>query len=234
MVKNHMKRLTMPTTWNVLRKKHRFVTRPKAGGHSQDLGISLNTFLKELTSTTSTTKETKYILTKQEVHVNGTRKRSHKHQVGYLDVVTIPSQNKSYRLLINNKGKLTPKEITDEEAKKLYAIIKNKTNLKGNKTQINTTSGENIIEETTKTKDYKTGDTIIVSLPDKKIIGHIKKQEGSHVVIFLGKHTGKNGTIEKIEQKIITIKTKDETIQTKKEYTIITGTKKPEIEVEVQ
>lgn len=232
MVKNHMKRLVMPTTWNVPRKEKKFITRPKPGGHLQELGISINTFLKELTGTTKTTKESKYLLTKQEIHVNGTRKRSHKHQVGFMDVVTIPSINKSYRVIINLRGKLAAKEIKAEDAKKTLGIIKKKTVMNNKITQITTASGMNILEASDKAKDYKIGSTIVISLPDKKILSHIKLDKGSLAFVFTGKHTGKTGTIEDFQSDTIKIKTKDETFETKKAYIIITGTKKPEIDIE--
>ncbi|MCF7871820.1 hypothetical protein K9L97_02190 [Candidatus Woesearchaeota archaeon] len=232
MVKNHMKRLTMPKTWRILRKNTTFITRPKAAGHTQEMGISLNTFLKEMTNTTATTKETKYLLTKQEVQINGKRKRNHKQQVGFLDLITIPNTNKTYRIIIDKKGKLSAKEIQGDETKKTFAIIKNKTTNKNGKTQINTLSGMNILDNTEKINEYKTGDTLIIKLPEKKIESCIKREKGNLALIYTGKHAGKTGTIEEITDQHIKIKTKDETIQTKKSYIIMIGNKKPELTIE--
>ena len=47
MVKNHLKRLNMPKSWQIKRKIIRWVTRPSPGAHNLDFGISLNTLLKE-------------------------------------------------------------------------------------------------------------------------------------------------------------------------------------------
>lgn len=232
MVKNHIKRITAPKTWRVSRKTDKFITKPKPGAHKQSLSTSINTFLKELTSTTQTTKETKYLLTKQEVQINGTRKRSHKHQTGFLDTITIPSLNKSFRVIVDTKGKLKSIEIPADEAKKTIAKITGKTLLKGNKLQINTMNGMNIIVDTKAAKDYKTGDTLILSLPDKKITGHIKRDKGAHAIVFTGKHAGKAGTLEEIKDKNAKIKTKSDTFETNKEYIIITGQTKPEIKLD--
>ena len=232
MAKNHMKRITAPKTWRVSRKDTNFITRPHPGGHQQALSISLNTFLKEMTPTTQTTKETKYLLTKQDVLVNGTKKRAHKHQVGIMDTITIPSQNKNFRITVDTKGKLTATETTLEDAKQTIAKITGKKILKGKKVQINTLGGINIETDEKQAKEYKTGDTLIISLPEKKIQSHIKRENGTHVLVFTGKHAGKTGTLEEIKEGHAKIKTQKETIQTNKAYVIATGKTKPEVKIE--
>lgn len=232
MAKNHMKRLTTPKTWRVARKTIRFITKPQAGGYPQHMSISLNTFLKELTGTTKTTKETNYLLTKQEVQINGVKKRSRKHPVGFLETVTIPNQNKTHRLIMDNKGKLKAAEVKGDEAKKTLVQITGKTKLKGKKFQINTLSGNNLLVEEKEAKDYKTGDSLIISLPDKKIQGHIKREKGNLAFIYTGKHAGKTGTIEDIHEGNVRIKTQKESLETRTAYIIMVGNKKTEITLE--
>lgn len=231
MVKNHMKRITAPKKWQVLRKTTKFITKPNPGGHKLDLSLSINTFLKEVVELTKTTKETKYLLTKQEVLVNGVRKRSHKHQVGVLDVVTVPSANKSFRLTVSEKGKLLAKELVKDESEKTIVKISGKTMMPKGKLQINTASGINILEDVKKAKDHKIGDSLIISLKDKKIKDHIKSEKGSLVLVLTGKHSGKKGTIEDVQGKVIKIKTETETFETNKEYVLVTGKTKEEVTV---
>ncbi|MCF7866549.1 hypothetical protein K9L67_03920 [Candidatus Woesearchaeota archaeon] len=232
MVKNHMKRLTTPKTWRVARKTIKFITKPQAGGYKQSMGISINTFLKELTNVTNTTKETNYLMTKQEVLINGTRKRSRKHLVGFLESVIVPSINKSFRLIMDDKGKLKATEIKEDEAKKTIVQIIGKTKLKGTKIQLNTLSGNNILVEEKDAKEYKTGDSLLISLPDKKIQGHIKREKGNLAFIYTGKHAGKIGSVENIHAGDVLIKTDKESLETKTSYIIIVGTKKAEIIIE--
>ena len=229
MVKNHIKRIAAPKTWRILRKEHKFITKPTAGGHKSTMGISINTFLKDMTSTTNTTKETKFLLTKQEVHINGTRKRSHKAQVGFMDIITVPSLKKHYRVTIDKIGKLVPIELTEAEAKQTLQKITSKKILKNKKVQLGMLSGMTIL---TDKDEYKTGDSIIISLPDKKIVNHIKRDKGVQVFVFTGKHTGKQGSLEEIKEGNAFIKTKEGIFQTNKEYMIITGKTKTEVKLE--
>jgi hypothetical protein len=69
--------------------------------------------MKELIKVTNTTKETKYVLTNDEVLVNGKRKRDFKTPVGFLDIITIKSTNRNFVITIDNKGALRPKEINE-------------------------------------------------------------------------------------------------------------------------
>ena len=221
MVKNHMKRITAPKTWNVLRKTTTFITKPNPGAHRKEYALSINTLLKENLKLTKTTKETKYVLTNQEVLINGKRKRDYKAQAGFLDIISLPISQKHFIISVNKKGELKPKEISQEQADQRLLKIKNKTINKKGKIQLNTFNSMNILLDEKEAKKYKTGDSIIYSITKKKIIEHLPRKTGVQVFIFTGKHSAKTGTLEKIEHNNIIIKTQTETIETNKEYTIV-------------
>lgn len=231
MVKNHMKRITAPKTWNVQRKTTKFITKPQPGAHKLKNTVAINTFLKELTNITKTTKETKYILTHDEVHINGKRKRDFKTQAGFLDIITIKSTNKNYTITIDKKGALKAKEITPEQAKERLLKITGKTIIGKDKIQINTINGENLIITEKEAKKYKVGDTIITETNTNKIKQHIPLQEKQQVLVYTGKHASKTGTLQEIKENIATIKTDKETFETSKDYLIaITKEKITELE----
>lgn len=230
MVKNHIKRIRAPKTWRVLRKTTTFITKPYPGAHSKDLGLSINTFLKEVVNVTKTTKETKYLLTKQEVIVNGNRIRDDKHAVGFLDIVLIPSAKKAFRVIMDSKGTLNAKEIKTEENNCLLKIS-GKTMLKKGIVQINTMSGKNLLVKNTEAKKYKVGDSLVVSVPDNKIHNHFSNDTSAHAFVFTGKHCGKIGVVEQIQNSSVKIKSKDKSFETNKEYIIIVGKDKPEIDI---
>lgn len=231
MAKNHMKRITAPKTWNVQRKTTKFITKPFPGAHKLNTAMAINTFLKELVNLTNTTKETKYVLTNDEVLVNGKRRRDFKAQTGFLDIITIKSMNKHYTITVNNKGALKPKEITPEQATQRILKINGKTILAKDKVQINTINGENLLLKEKEAQKYKVGDTIITDLKTLKIIEHIPLKEKSTVFVYTGKHSGKTGTLELTNQKIVTIKSEKESFETSKDY-IIAINKQKLIELE--
>jgi len=232
MVKFHLKRINAPKSWTILRKTDKFISLPKPGAHKKALGTSLNTFLKEMLKIAKTSKETKYILTKQEVQVNGTRKRDHKDMVGFLDIITIPSINKNYTLIIGKNGALTQKELTAEEAKHTIQRVTGKTTVRGGKIQIQTMNGKNFLLDSKEAKSYKTGDTIVISIKDNKITEHISLEKGVIGLIFEGKHAGKHGKVEEITNDTITLKSEKEKTETKKAYVLVLGKTKPLMNLE--
>jgi small subunit ribosomal protein S4e len=220
MVKNHIKRITAPRTWNVNRKTTKFITKPFPGAHKLEQAMAINTFLKELAKLTNTTKETKYVLTNDEVLVNGKRRRDFKAQVGFLDIITIKSINKHYLITIDKKGALKPKEINEKESTQRVLKINKKTILAKDNVQINTMNGENLLVKEKEAQKYKIGDTLIVEVKNLKIIEHIPLKEKQLVFVYTGKHSSKTGTLEAINQKTVTIKTSKESFETSKDYLI--------------
>jgi small subunit ribosomal protein S4e len=226
MVKNHIKRVAAPKTWNILRKTTKFVTKQNPGAHSKNFSISLNNLLKDMLKLTKTTKETKYVLTKQEVFVNGVRRKDNKAQAGFLDTITFPSMEKAYRITTDKKGMLKAKEITIAQASELILKVTGKTKIKSGKIQINTLNGFNIILSETEAKKYKLGDTIIFNIKDHKVKEHHAINKGANAMIVTGKHSGKYGEIVSIENGIIKIKTDKDTFETNKAYALIINKEK--------
>ena len=218
MVKNHMKRITAPKTWSVSRKTSKFITKPSPGAHKLERAISINTFLKELAGLTNTTKETKYLLTNDEVLVNGKRRRDFKAQVGLLDVVAIASAKKYFILLVDNKGAFKVKELTDKQAKSRITKITGKTVLGKDKVQINTMSGDNLLVKEKDAKKFSVDDSLILEVESLKILDHIPLKEKSLVFVYTGKHSSKSGTLESIKSGTALIKHDKESFETSKDY----------------
>ena len=101
-----------------------------------------------------------------------------------------------------------------------------KTSLGKDKTQLNFTSGRNIIVEK---GDYKVGDSI--SLKSGKILKHFPLVHGACVMLVGGAHIGKVGNVEKLDGKMIFVKSGDETVETAKTHAFVIGASKPEITV---
>ncbi len=221
MVKNHLKRIAMPKTWNILRKNNTFITKPNPGAHNYYLGTSINTLLKEIIGLVETKKEVKKILHDKNLQVDGKICHDEKFNVGFMDVITI--QKESYRVVLDSKGKLATVKIKGAEATQKLSRITGKNTLKGGKIQLTTSDGRVInIEKDT----YKTGDCILISLPSQKIEAHYPLIEGASTFIIKGKHAGSHGIITKLDEEKVLIKTTEGNYLTKKEYAFITGDKK--------
>jgi len=224
MVKNHLKSITMPKTWQIERKKTVFVTRPNPGAHPMMYSMPLNIVMKELIKCAKTTKEVKAILHDKEVLVDGKKRNDEKYSVGLMDVVSLPETKQNYRIIINQKGKLKALEIPKEEANIKLSKVENKTVIKKGKIQLNLSDGRNIIVE----KDsYKTGDSLVVALPTQEIKDTINFKPGMTALLIGGKHIGFIGKVEDVKSNIITIKIGENSYETLKDYAFMVGKDKP-------
>jgi small subunit ribosomal protein S4e len=138
----------------------------------------------------------------------------------------------SYRVLLDRKGRLELHKLAGIETSKLCRVS-GKTVVKGGKVQLNLNDGSNLIGS----NDFKAKDSIILSVPDKKILQHIKYEVGNLALIIGGKHTGKIGSIKAINTvrssnpNTVQITGEDEEFTTVEDYVVVIGTTKPEIKL---
>ncbi|MBU1204940.1 MAG: 30S ribosomal protein S4e [Nanoarchaeota archaeon] len=225
MVKRHLKRLTAPKSWKIKRKGITFVTRPRPGMHSKKNSISLNLVLRDMLSYAKTTRDVKMILADKGVLVDKKQVKDHRFSVGVMDIIEIPKINKCFRVLLNKKGNICLVEIKGDETKIKLCKIVEKTVIKKGKIQLNLNDGRNIIIDK---NNYKTGDTLAIQLPEKKIKEHLKFEKGSSVYLSGGKHKGESGIVEEIKDSMIKVKPKSgESFETSKKLAFVIGREKP-------
>ena len=224
MVKNHIARLTAPTTWAIQRKASpRWVTKPSPGTHKTELSLPLCLIIKEFLNYSKTTREARKIINGKEVLLNNSSVTDYRFPVGLFDIVTFPKLKKSYTLLLNEKGKLFLKDIPTTTLK-LCRII-GKTLLKGKKIQLNLSDSRNIL---IKKDTYKVGDSVIIELKDNSIKKHLKLDKGAIIYLIKGSHIGSVGKLEVIdeakgvENSKIKFKNKEgKSVETLKDYAIV-------------
>ena len=221
-MKAHLKTSDSPKSWPVNRKDTMFLTRPKPG-KSLYYSIPLNMALKQI-GVANTTKEARYIIQNKDVQVDGKTITSHRYPVGFMDVVTFPRTEKSYRMIITVKGRLD--FIENPEVNLKPCKITGKTITKGKKVQINTFDSRSIIVDK---DEYKVGDSILLDLTGQKIKENIPFKEGCQVYLIKGNYTGNIGTLKNIEQDKIFVDVEGQVIQTAKKYAYVVGKTKPKI-----
>jgi len=221
MVKQHLKRITIPKTWPLTRKTEVYVARPKPGKHPLGEGMSITSIMRDVLGVIHTSKEGKLLLHNQEVLVDGKRVKDHRCIVGFMDVLTIPKEG-SYRVVLDSQGRLAMVESKDP-AVKLCKVI-GKSLIKG-KTQLNLGDGRNVLVDK---DDYKVGGSVLIEVPSQKIKDYIAFDKGALVVLTAGKHIGKSGVVESIERVSMTLKlTTGDVVQTRKAYAFAVGKDKP-------
>ncbi|MBU2639552.1 MAG: 30S ribosomal protein S4e [Nanoarchaeota archaeon] len=224
MSKRHLKTINTPRSWPIERKKRYWVSRPNPGPHSLRESLPLNVIFRDLLGYIKTTRELKKILNQEVVKVNGKVRKDYKFPVGIFDILEL-GEEEFYRILYNEKGKFYLNKIGKEERNnRIYKVI-NKRILKGKKSQLNLSNGENLLTD----KEVKTGDSIL--LEDKKIKNILKLDKGSLIYLSGGKHIGVTGKVKTIEGKKLFFMQGKEELETLKKYAFVIGKDKPIIEI---
>ena len=224
MVKNHLKRLNMPRSWQVGRKLKKWVIRPNPGAHSLGYGLALDTLIKEILALASTSRESRNILLNKEIFVDGKVRSEKKLIVGFMDVVSIPKIGKHFRILFSNKGKIVAVPIDEKESKMKLSKISNKSLVNG-KVQLNLSDGRNLLVDKS---DFAVGDSLLLELPSQKIVDIVKLEKGALICLIGGKHTNDVGKVEDLSGDKVTYTSKSgRTYQTLREYAFAIGKDKP-------
>lgn len=233
-MKKHMKRLAAPKTWPIERKKSKFVTRPSAA-RSKELAMPANMILRDIIKRASTAREANKIVKNNTILIDGKRVSEPRHPVGIMDTFTIGETGESYRMLLDKKGKLTLKPISGDDAKLKVCRINRKTTIKKGRLQLGLHDGRTIIaaeKGAEKSGGYRTGDSLLLKLPEQEIKSHIKLEKKTAVFLLGGKHTGSVGMVEDVKDNKITVKIGDQTVETLKKFALAIGKDKPLVGVQ--
>ncbi|MBN1386756.1 30S ribosomal protein S4e [Candidatus Woesearchaeota archaeon] len=226
MVKNHLKTLAAPKTWAIKRKSQVFLVRPAPGAHPKDECLPLRIIMADILKYGRTSKEIKYIINNRNVLIDGMRRKSLKFNVGVMDTVQVPDLNEYYRVIFNKKGKIDLVAIGKDEADMKICKIINKSMVSG-RTQLNLDDGKNILADKGAKGSYGVGDSLLLHLPDQKILELLKLEKGAAVYLKKGKYAGQTGVVEGIKEDTINIRSEAGSIQTLKAYALVIGKDKP-------
>lgn len=229
-----LKRLLAPEFWKVPKKSSKWIVSPSPGAHKKFESIPLTIVLRDILKIAETKKETKTIVKNKEVLIDNRIIKDEKFSVGLLDTLSIPKIKKYFRIVPSTKG-LQFLEIPEKETKLKICRINDKKILKKGKVQLNLHDGNNMLVEK---DEYKTGDSILLEVPEKKIVEHLKLENGSLVLISKGKNAGKIGKLKKVivtrtrEPNKVIVELEKKEYEVIKDYTFVVGKNEPVISLE--
>lgn len=226
----HQKRVSAPISWPITRKTHHWVVGANPGAHSTETGIPLLVVVRDILKIANNAREAKRIINEKNICIDGVARTDYKHIVGLFDIVSIPSTNEYYRVLLDkqNRFKLFKE---DENAGKLCRI-NNKTIVKKGAVQLNLHDGSNVLAS----NDYKTFDTVILDTKEHKIVKHLEYKAGNLAMIVGGEHSGEVGKIMQIRKvrgsgtNMVAISNETE-FETIEDYVYVIGETAPQIKV---
>ncbi|NIA11141.1 MAG: 30S ribosomal protein S4e [Nitrospiraceae bacterium] len=227
----HQKRLSIPKTWNISRKTHKWAVKSSPGPHSRSESIPLLLVIRDMLKLANSSREARKILHDGAVMVDGIVRRDYRLPVGVFDVITIPKLNSSYRIFLDEKQRLSLQKISDSDIK--LCRINNKTIVKGGTNQLNLHDGSNIVSDE---YSYHTFDSILLSIPDRKVTKHLVYKPGNMALVIGGKHSGELGTITEIRKtrglmpNTISLQSNHD-FETIEDYVFVIGKNTPEIEI---
>lgn len=224
----HIKAVAAPRLWPIQRKSKVFVAKPSPGPHSLEASIPLLILLRDMLKEVKTIREAKKVIKAKKILVDGKVVVDEKRPVGLMDVVSLPSYGKCYRITVDRKGRLKPIEIPKEEENlKVVKVVKKIT---VGKDKLGLTFHDGSYLELGSEFPVKVGDSILVSLPDRKVVELLPFSVGSTCFVFSGSSSGVMGKITKIEpsslrrRSIVEVETAEgQKVATIKDYVIPVG-----------
>ncbi|MFW9908289.1 MAG: 30S ribosomal protein S4e [Candidatus Thorarchaeota archaeon] len=239
--KKHLKRMPAPKHWPIMRKHGKFTTKPIPGPHGKEDCLTLAILLREILGRAENMREVKAILSVGDVTVDGRTRKDPRFPVGLMDVIEIKSSGDRFRLLPKRKGGLRLVSIDEAETKFKLGRIQKKQMVQGGKVQLTLHDGRSILlPDGAKPSEYTTLDTLVLSVPEQKLMDTISLEKGSHVVITQGRNIGIEGKVVAIEKRIgthastVTVEDPQGTkFETALEYVFVLGKNKPKVSLGV-
>jgi len=183
---SHLKRLAIPRSWPLPRKTTVWVTRPRAGAHTLERSMPINIVIRDVLGMAHSTREVRSILHNGLAKVDGRVVKDTRRGVGLMDVLSLGEEN--FRCVLDINGRLRYRAISADESGWKICRIEGKTTISGGKTQVHLHDGRNLI--VADAAEHKSGDSLKISLPDQKVLEHIKFGEGTRCMLVGGTHVG--------------------------------------------
>jgi small subunit ribosomal protein S4e len=197
MSSSHIKRLMMPRSWPLPRKTSVWVQKPDPCGHSIENCMPMGVILRDILGVAHNRREAKKILHSRQIMVDGRVETALGRGVGLMDVLTVGGNN--YRCVLDTNGKLRYRPISAKKASSKICRVMGKTTISGGKTQLHLHDGRNLLFDSN--PEYKSGDSVVISLPEQEIVSHHKFEEGALAYLTGGSHIGETATIKSYEIK---------------------------------
>lgn len=222
----HLKRYQMPRSWKLPLKQETFVIHPR-GAHPKLEGIPLRVALRDLLGLGQTAKEVASILNQGMILVDKKVRKDPAFALGLMDVLEIPQAGKAFTVEVARNGLLLKETAATD--RKLCRVI-GKSTVKGGKEQIQLHDGRTIPGEKS---PFKPGDSLLIQLPDQKILSHLPLREGSEALVFRGKNRGSRGVIISLrarkfmtEKATAVLEAEGKKIETLKDYLFVVKAEK--------
>ena len=154
--------------------------------------MPVNLIVRDVLGRAQSAREVRFIVHNELIKVDGRVCKDTRRGVGLMDVLSLGDEH--FRCMLDANGRLRYVKISAEEASWKLVRIEGKTTLKGGKTQLNFHDGRNMLVDDP--KEFNTGDSIKLSLPDQEVLEHIKFEDGVRCYLIGGTHVGEMASMK--------------------------------------
>jgi small subunit ribosomal protein S4e len=231
-----MKRISAPRSWDIARKEGRFITKPSPGSYGVANSYSLAVVLRDLLGMVANQKEVTQVLTRREVLVDGVPRHDPGFPVGLFDVVSIPKEGKSFRLVPSPDG-LVPRDIVSTEAGMKLCRVRSKVKVAGGHIQYGFHDGRSMLDDKL---GASCGDTVVMKVPAQTVVDSVKLAKGSTGLIVSGERAGQAGRIISVKkgtstrEKMVALSLPSGETELPERLVFAVGNEKPALEVQVK
>ena len=148
--------------------------------------MPVNLIVRDVLGRAQSAREVRFIVHNELIKVDGRVCKDTRRGVGLMDVLSLGDEH--FRCMLDVNGRLRYVKISAEEAAWKLVRIEGKTTIKGGKTQLNFHDGRNMIVDDA--KEFSTGDSLKISLPDQTVLEHIAFVEDVRCYLIGGTHVG--------------------------------------------
>ncbi|MEK6917425.1 MAG: hypothetical protein AABW51_00585 [Nanoarchaeota archaeon] len=188
----HLKRHKSPKKWPIKRKGTKYIVKPN---FSTNQGVPVLIALRDMLELAKNRKEVKKAIREKQVLLNDRKIKDEKNNVLLFDVISIVPTNKNYKLQLSNFGKFMFEEVKDAKWQQKIVKVVDKKILNGKKVQINLNDGHNFLYN----GQLNINDSVVFGFKEKKIIKVLQLKEKAKAIVYAGKHAGKEGVIESLD-----------------------------------
>lgn len=196
----HLKRLAAPGYWPVAKRERVWTVKPRPGPHSMDQGFPLLVVVRDILGLATTAREAKRIIFMKKIWVDGKPRHDYKHQVGLMDVVSIPDINKHYRVVPDSFKFLKLIEIPEQESKLKIVKVRSKRTIRGNRVQVTSHDGRSFLMDLDLARSIKAGYSLLVEVPSQKIRQVFPLEAGAVAAMIRGRMAGHIGVIKEMAE----------------------------------
>jgi small subunit ribosomal protein S4e len=190
------KRAQVPRFWKISKKDKRFVVRTEPGPHSKNYSYPILVLLRDVLSLTKNSRETMSVLNAGKIRIDGKVVRSPRFPVGLMDVIEIPTIDRSFRLVPHDGG-LSPVEIPSTEKDLKLCLVKSKKTASGARVVCGLHDGRVIYPAGE--VDIRPGDSCLLKLPNQEFQASFRLAKGGLALLIRGERSGEVVNLEDLK-----------------------------------